>query len=169
MAATDSRSRRIAYYAEEVEKIKRVLTELIRLSNAKSAMLIDREGHMITKTGQATTFDDETISALVAGSFAATREMAKLLGEEEFSVLFHQGRRENIQLSLVRDRALLGIVFDDKTTIGMVRLYASEAATRITKIIEEVERKSKASTGVPTDLGASAEKRLDEFFREGAK
>ena len=54
----------------------------------------------------------DTISALVAGSFAATKEMARLLGEDEFTAMFHQGERDNIQLSLVGDRTLLTILFD---------------------------------------------------------
>ena len=62
-------------------------------------MLVDKDGHLITQEGSTEKTDTDTISALVAGCFAATREMARILGEEEFTALFHQGRRDNLQLT----------------------------------------------------------------------
>mgnify|MGYP003338141122 CR=1 FL=1 len=119
---------RLTFYREDVERIDRLLSEFLRLSGAKCALLVDKEGHLVTKRGELNTIDIDTISALVAGSFAATKEMARLLGEEEFTAMFHQGERDNIQLSLVGDRTLLTILFDDRTTVGMVRLYAAETS-----------------------------------------
>ena len=69
-------------------------------------MLVDKDGHMITKLGEASGYDPETVSALVAGSFAATRQVAAMLGECEFSAIFHQGKRGCIQFSIVGDRGL---------------------------------------------------------------
>ncbi len=159
------RRERLVFYEEDVGRIVEVLQELLRLSGAKCAMLVDREGHMITKIGATSTFDDETVSALVAGSFEATREMAKLLGEEEFSVLFHQGRRDSIQIALVGERAILAIIFDDRTTAGMVRLYAAEATTQLSDILTEaVKRAATRKDAVPEGLGESAQERLEEFF-----
>ena len=119
---------RLLFYKDDIDKIDQLLAEFLRLSGAKCALLIDKEGHLVTKRGELRTIDIDTISALVAGSFAATKEMARLLGEAEFSALFHQGERDNIQLTLVGDRTLLTILFDDRTTVGMVRLYAGETA-----------------------------------------
>ena len=56
---------------------------------------------------------------VVAGAFAATKEMARHLGEEEFSVLFHQGKKDSIHLTLIGDRTLMTIIFDERTTIGL--------------------------------------------------
>src|ERR1044072_8200365 len=95
------REERLVFYREEMTKIDAVLKELANLSGAKCALLIDKDGHMVAKTGIVRDFDIDTIAALVAGSFAATREMARILGEEEFSVVFHQGQRDNIQLTLI--------------------------------------------------------------------
>ena len=107
---------RLTFYKDDVDRIDKLLAEFLRLSGAKCALLIDKEGHLVTKRGELRTIDIDTISALVAGSFAATKEMARLLGEEEFTAMFHQGERDNIQLSLVGDRTLLTILFDDRTT-----------------------------------------------------
>src|SRR5882724_8001827 len=128
------RETRLVFYEDVVRDVNRLLREFLKLSNAKCAMLIDKEGHMVTRQGVTRDLDVDTISALVAGSFAATREMARVLGEDEFSVLFHQGKTDNIQLSLVGDRTLLTIIFDEATTVGMVRLYAAETAKRLAEL-----------------------------------
>ena len=128
---TSLRDTRLVFYKEDVDSINAILDAFLKQSAAKCALLIDKDGHMVTHRGASQKIDLDTISALVAGSFAATREMAKLLGEEEFSALFHQGKSDNIQLSLVGDRALLTSIFDESTTVGMVRLYAAEAAKRL--------------------------------------
>ena len=159
------RSQRLVFYAPDMDKIYEVLDEFMRLSGAKCALLIDKEGHLICRRGTTQTYDTETISALAAGSFAATREMAKLLGEEEFSVLFHQGKRDSIQLAIVGDRMLLAIVFDDRTTIGMIRLYGREAAEQLSAVIAEAAKRKGQDTDVSAEYGASAKKKLDDMFK----
>jgi predicted regulator of Ras-like GTPase activity (Roadblock/LC7/MglB family) len=164
------RTDRLDFYKDDVQRINRLLREFLRLSSAKCAMLIDKEGHLVTKQGITRSLDMDTISALVAGSFAATKEMARLLGEDEFSALFHQGKNDNIQLSLVGDRTLLTVIFDDSTTIGMVRLYSAETAKKLAKIFVDVERRN-ASGELPDgeddiseDFGDDAKTALDDIL-----
>lgn len=158
------RSGRLIYYVEDIDRINQVLDRLLELSEARCALLVDKEGHLITKRGETTgELDDESLSALVAGSFAATKEMAKLLGEEEFSVLFHQGVKDSIQLTLVADRALLAIIFDDRTTIGMVRLYAKETSSKVAQLLAEAACREPAET-IGADFGEQAEERLSDIF-----
>ena len=137
------------------------------LSDSKCNLLIDREGHMVTKSGTTDDFDMQAVSALVAGSYAATREMARLLGEDEFSVLFHQGRKDNIQLTLIGDRTIMATVFDERTTIGMVRLYAKEAAEKLGKIFEEIGTRDNAgSEQISNDFSESAKDKPESFFSD---
>ncbi len=144
------------------------MENFLKLSDSKANILIDKDGHMVTKAGATEDMDLLTISALVAGSFAATREMAKLLGEEEFSVLFHQGKKDSVQLSLIGDRTLLATIFDERTTIGMVRLYAKEATAKLMAVFRDID--SRADDGgeqVAAKLGDYTEKAqeaVDEFF-----
>lgn len=153
----------LAYYKDDLDRIDRILEEYLRLSKAKCTLLIDKDGHLVTKQGQTGTYDTDTISALVAGSFAATKEMARLLGEDEFSVLFHQGMKDAIQLSLIGDRTLLATIFDDKTTVGMVRLYSNEASRKLASIF--VEMKAKKGQGPDmSGFGNAAKGKLDEMF-----
>ena len=157
---------RLTFYKEDIERIDRLLAEFLRLSGAKCALLIDKEGHLVTRRGEVRTIDMDTISALVAGSFAATKEMARLLGEQEFTALYHQGTRDNIQLSLVGDRTLLTILFDDRTTVGMVRLYANETAKKLTEIYNAATSRAKTegSPELEADYGQETAKKLDTLF-----
>ncbi len=155
----------MAFYEGDVERIDGELDGFLELSGARAALLIDREGHLVTRRGESIQSSAETISALVAGSFAATREMARLLGEEEFATMFHQGQRDNIQISMVGDRSLLAIVFDDRTNLGLVRFYAQECTRRLRDIMQEVRNRS--HDGGPTladDFSSSAAAALDELF-----
>ena len=155
---------RLTFYKEDIDRIDKLLAEFLRLSGAKCALLIDKEGHLVTKRGELRTIDIDTISALVAGSFAATKEMARLLGEEEFTAMFHQGERDNIQLSLVGDRTLLTILFDDRTTVGMVRLYASETAKKLADIYTDAINRPGDDPGLGEAYGSDAKKTLDKLF-----
>jgi len=163
---SELKSARMVYYEEDMVELERVLDRLLDLSRAKRALLIDVEGHMVASRGNgADNLDIESISALVAGTFAATKETAKLLGEDEFSVLFHQGETDSIQLTLIDDRILLGIIFDDSTTIGMVRLYAKETAKKVQEVLRR-DRTDDADTGVGEDFAESVEESLDNLFSE---
>lgn len=167
---TDSdkiRETRLVFYKDDIDKINAILKDFLSLSDSKCNMLIDKEGHMVTKAGTTDDFDMQAVAALVAGSYAATREMARLLGEEEFSVLFHQGKKDNVQLTLIGDRTILATVFDERTTIGMVRVYAKEASVKLSKIFEEIKgRRDDGENILGTEFSESAKNHLDNFFAE---
>lgn len=162
------RRARLVFYAEDIERINGTLEEFLSNSQARAALVVDCEGHLVTKKGLTSAFDADSLAALVAGSFASTRELAKLLGENEFSVIFHQGKNENIHIGLVANRALLVIIFDDRTTVGMVRVYCQEVSSRIARLLKAAEERSRAGGGrdLEAGFGKAAEERLDEFFKE---
>ncbi|HEX5135562.1 MAG TPA: roadblock/LC7 domain-containing protein, partial [Planctomycetota bacterium] len=121
--------------------------------------------HLITQEGSTERADTDTIAALVAGCFAATREMARILGEEEFTALFHQGRKDNLQLSLVGRRTILGVLFDDTTTIGMVRLYAAETARKLTSLFKKLGgRPAAPDEEIGEGFTKAAANTLDDVF-----
>ena len=139
------RDEALVFYEEDIAAIASILDAFLKKSGANCALLVDKDGHMITSRGRTNNVDLDTISALVAGSFAATKQLAHQFGEEEFTALFHQGKGRNLQLSLVAERALLTALFGDETTVGMVRLYATEAAKRLTEIFHK-----RAAAGSPS-------------------
>ena len=160
------RNQRLVFYKEDITRIDQVLSNFLDLSGSKCNLLIDKEGHMVTYCGDTSSIDEQTVAALVAGSYAATREMAKLLGEDEFSVLFHQGRKASIQLTMVGDRTIMATVFDDQTTVGMVRLYAKAASDGLEKIFEEIGHRPPSRIQLDSDFGDSAQGALDCFFSD---
>ncbi len=172
MGKTDQslRNARLVFYRDDIESIDAILDAFLKQSAARCALLVDRDGHMVTSRGASQRVDVDTISALVAGSFAATREMARLLGEEEFTALYHQGKSDNIQLSLVGDRALLTAIFDETTTVGMVRLYAAEAAKRLAAIFKRKKQETAPQGGEPPKADeafrAGSAAKLDNLFKE---
>ncbi len=162
------RRRRLVFYSDDVEEIDRCLEAFLERSKANCALLIDIEGHLVTKKGFTQSLNTDSIAALVAGSFASTRALAEKLGERNFSVIFHQGNSENIQIGLVADRCLIVVIFDDRTTIGMVRLHAREVTEELTAIVETMTQKNanRPSQLNDADFKREAEARLDEFFAE---
>lgn len=159
------RQARLVFYEEDVTEIDKILENFLERSQAKCALLIDKEGHLVTKKGFTKSFNTDSIAALVAGSFASTREVAKLLGETEFTVLFHQGKNENIHIGLVAERALVVVIFDDRTTLGMVRLYAEELTVKLSQaLLKSMEKNKGQDKGVSKEYEQEAEKALDDFF-----
>ena len=136
---------RLRFYREEMSEINATLRGFLQRAKASAAFLVDKDGHLITKEGANEKIDVDAICGLVAGAFAATKQMAIILGENTFLNLFHQGKRANIQVTLVGNRTILAVVFDDNTTIGMVRLYLAEAANTLTEIFQRILQRHQGS------------------------
>src|SRR6185369_1754890 len=121
-----------------------------------------------TRRGETVQNSLESISALIAGSFAATREMARLLGESQFNTLFHQWQRDSIQVSLVGETALFATVFDGRTNLGLVRYYATETAQRLEAMMNDIKNRGPVapagSDQLASDFGESATAALDKLF-----
>jgi predicted regulator of Ras-like GTPase activity (Roadblock/LC7/MglB family) len=156
------RDNRLVFYENDIERLDAEIDTFLELSKARCVLLVDRDGHLVTRRGESVKSHEETISALIAGSFAATREMARLLGENEFAILFHQGTRDSIQLQLIGERTLMAALFDGRTNLGMVRFYAQETGERIEKILDEVLSEER-SPGLSPDFGADADAALDSL------
>lgn len=156
-------------YEEEIARIDSLLNKMLKGSEAKCALLVDKDGHLITRQGFTHSLDTTALAALLAGSFASTKEIARLVGEPEFSVLFHQGKKDHIHMSIVGERSILVVIFDDRTTIGMVRLYAKETALELAKVLIENAQRGNAQaaqTGLSKDMADATSARLDDIFQD---
>jgi len=121
---------------------------LIRLNQdaeARTTMLITKQGNCIVSVGDLSYLNVTAISALVAGMFSATQEVARLVGEDHFSILLQQGEKRNIHISLVDDTIMLLVIFDDAMTMGKVRYVARKALRDVadayssTKVEKEID------------------------------
>ena len=90
--------------------------------------------------------DATSLASLTAGNVAATDGLAKLIGEKEFSILFHEGEKDNIHISLVAQRVILVVIFDEKSSLGLVRLRVKKAS-QLERTFEVLLRKSEAERG----------------------
>ncbi len=129
----------VTIHEEAAQRIDQVLAHFLEESSAMDALLIDRGGQLLARGGSARSLDTVSLSALAAGAFSSTAAMARLLGEPEFTMLFHQGIKENIHVAAVDDQAILLAVFDHRTTVGMVRLFAKEATAAIGAVLAEAK------------------------------
>lgn len=161
---------RLMFYKEDIELIEKVLGMFLQKSQAKCTLLIDKEGHLITMHGDVprAEADMDSICTLLAGTFAATQQWARLLGEEEFTVLFHQGKKDSIQVTLVEDRTLLAVIFDERTSLGLVRLMCNEVSKKLSKVFEDAAAKQSTLGHQPAALEEGfndfARKKLEEIF-----
>jgi len=132
----------LVLYDDEFRKIKDSLQRLATDANANVVFLVDKNGQQIAAVGDLTTLDTTSLASLTAGNVAATDGLARLIGEREFSILFHEGERDNIHISIVAQRVILVVIFDDRTSLGLVRLRVRRAMSELEKIFEEIARKA---------------------------
>ncbi len=134
-------------FEEEYNKLKEVIERLKEESGSKIVFLVDKNGQQIAGAGDLGNIDATSLASLTAGNVAATDGLAKLIGEKEFSLLFHEGERDNLHISIVGKRGILVVIFDNKATLGLVRLRVKKASQELEKIFDEIEEKVKKQAG----------------------
>ncbi len=132
----------LVMYEEEYEVIKEILARLLSDSNSKIVFLVDKNGQQIAAHGDMAGVDATSLASLTAGNVAATDGLAKLIGEKEFSILFHEGERDNIHISLVAQRVILVVIFDERSSLGLVRLRVKKASLELEKAFESILNKA---------------------------
>jgi predicted regulator of Ras-like GTPase activity (Roadblock/LC7/MglB family) len=125
----------VVIHEADAARIDAILSRFLVECGATATLLIDRSGQLLAAGAAAAGFDTDSVAALAAGAFSSTGAMARLLGEPEFTVLFHEGVKESLHVSAVDDHAIVLAVFDDRTTVGMVRLFAREASRAIRGVL----------------------------------
>ena len=134
----------LVMYDEEFKQIDAELQRLLAQANAKVVFLVDKNGQLIAATGETEDLDTTSLASLTAGNIAATGGMAKLLGEKEFSILFHEGEKDNLHISIVGGRVILVVLFDNRSSLGLVRLRVKKASDELTAIFDRLMQKAEA-------------------------
>ncbi|HEY4238417.1 MAG TPA: roadblock/LC7 domain-containing protein [Kofleriaceae bacterium] len=132
----------LVMYEEELQQINRICEGLHRDSNAKAVLVIDKNGQAIAQAGDVGELDVTSLSSLTAGNVAATGGIANLLAEKEFAGQFHEGEKTNVHISIVGQRVILVVLFDERSSLGLVRLRVRKAAVELNTTIEAMIRKS---------------------------
>ena len=151
-------------FKEDVERIQKILANLLTESAATYALLINKDGNLIAHVGFKSMVDATSLAALAAGSFASTRAIAALVGETEFSVMFHQGSRENIHISLIDEDGILVLIFDDRTNLGLVKIVETQARRKRAEVLNDVRGNEVGSTPAAETGGPDLSDRIDSLF-----
>ena len=125
---------------DDVATLDGVLADFLKKAEAELTVVIDRGGNVISQYGDMTVMDVTIIAALAAGSFAATRELARRIGEVEFNALYHQGNGSHIFMNSVDDNTIMITVFGPRTTVGLVRFYSAATALAVSELLQSLDR-----------------------------
>ena len=156
----------VVMFEEEQQQIQAICDRLQRDSNSIAILVINKDGQEIARAGNTEHLDVTSLSSLFAGNVAATGGIAKLLAEKEFSGQFHEGEKTNIHLSLVAQRAILVVLFDTRSSLGLVRLRVKKASEELTKVFDALLKKMSKGGNAPPVLGEISDDDIDNLFND---
>ncbi|MBI1910619.1 MAG: roadblock/LC7 domain-containing protein [Deltaproteobacteria bacterium] len=151
-------------FDEEFREITVIAEKLLREANAKCVYLVDKDGQLITASGDTHNIDATSLASLTAGNIAATGGLAKLIGEKEFSILFHEGERDNLHISVVSQRVILVVIFDKRSSLGLVRLRVKKASEELGRSIEKLLARMEADTDKENLLKEITDDDIEKLF-----
>jgi len=149
---------------QDYHRITGHLNDLLRESNARCAMLVDRTGQLLASAGEQLQFDSTAFASLTAADFSANDQLAKMIGEPEFASLFHQGEKESMYLADVGRRVILVVLFDQRTTVGLVRLRVKQTVGDLAKIFDEMFQRGGPGQQATRPFLEGADDEIDKLF-----
>lgn len=154
--------------ADDVRRIEQLLGRLVDDTHTRAAFLVDRAGRLLSRVGQIDDLDETAFASLASADFAASDQLAALLGEHEFSSLYHQGVERSMFLADIDGTAILAVLFDNRTTLGMVRIKTKSLIPLFAEALRRIIRGGPSGSVVPMDTAwaTDAEAEIDRLFRE---
>ena len=130
--------------------------QLVQSTDSRCVFLVDRNGLLITSSGDADHVDGVALASLTAGNMAATNGIANLIGESEFGAVFHQGAKDSIHISLIGERMILVIIFAENSSLGLVKLRVDQARPHFEGLLQAMTergetRSSSLGHGITTE------------------
>jgi predicted regulator of Ras-like GTPase activity (Roadblock/LC7/MglB family) len=154
--------------ADDLAQFQQLLSAYLTETQARCVVLVDRTGRLLATAGDTGGFDQVTFASLAAADFAASDQLAELLGEEEFSSLYHHGERHSMYVADLSGWAILVTLFDRRTTLGMVRVKARGIAPRFHEAFGNLAERGPSGAVVPMEVGWAddAVSEIDRLFTE---
>jgi predicted regulator of Ras-like GTPase activity (Roadblock/LC7/MglB family) len=157
-------------FEEDYWAITNALEELLKSSHAQNVLLVDRTGQLIANAGEKVEFDIVSFASLCAADFEANYQLAKLVGEEDFSTLYHQGTKESMYLGKIVHGVVLVVLFDKRTTLGLVRLRVKRTLEELEGIIEslfeKIEYRNEEYDAFDESFTEEVEAEIDNLFAD---
>ena len=120
---------------EAVNSIITIIDEDLLRAGADCVLLVDRSGNLIVNRGDPANLDVVALAALSAANFGATAEIAKLIGEDDFTLLFHKGKNENIHFTKVGKGFILITLFGKDVSLGVIRLKTAKVTEDLLPVL----------------------------------
>ncbi len=152
-------------FEEDFEAIQHVCDKLFTEANAKVVFIVDKNGQPIAASGELEELDITSLATLTAGNIAATGGMASLLAEKEFSTQFHEGENANIHIQIVGQRVILVVIFDQRSSLGLVRLRVRKTSEELSGIFDRLVAKAK-TPGVASPLDEITDEDIENLFND---
>ena len=154
-----------SFTEDDFGAITKSLERFLYDCNARCALLVDRTGQLVATVGEQPKFDPTTFATLTAADFSANDQLAKLIGEHDFNSLFHQGEKESMYLADVARRVILVVLFDNRTTLGLVRLKMKQTVEELTRLFEAVFTRGTSGQPAAPNFLAGADDEIDKLFQ----
>jgi predicted regulator of Ras-like GTPase activity (Roadblock/LC7/MglB family) len=154
-----------SFTEDDFGAITRALEAFLSECNARCALLVDRTGQLVGTVGERPSFDPTTFATLTAADFSANDQLAKLVGENDFNSLFHQGEKESMYLADIARRVILVVLFDNRTTLGLVRLKMKQTVLELNQLFEQVFARGEANAADAPNVLAGADDEIDKLFQ----
>ena len=153
-----------SFSEEHYRQIQQHLTAFLRESNARCALLVDRTGQLVITVGDTPQFDPTAFASLTAAAFSANDQLARMIGEPEFASLVHQGERESMLLADVAKRVILVVLFDQRATLGLVKLRAKPVVEQLSRVLEDMFNRVRTGPAAQQRVLEGAEDEIDRLF-----
>jgi predicted regulator of Ras-like GTPase activity (Roadblock/LC7/MglB family) len=150
-------------HEQQYHQIEAVVAKLRQDAAARVVFLVDKDGQQIAVNGDVSNIDTTSLASLAAGNVAATGGMAELIGEKEFPTLSHEGERESIHICVI-GRVLLVVIFDDRSSLGLVKLRVKQVTPELHAIFEEVARVAKQVSNEDSLFAEITDEDIDSLF-----
>ena len=144
------------FESKDFLSIHQALEKLRKGTRANSILLLDTAGRLITSVGRIEYLDVPSLASLSAAEVSVTKELAALIGEQEFTDLFHKGKEESISISLVNSKVILVVLYDRKSILGLVRVRVNQTLKDLSGYIRmkenwKIETNEGDSNGLPVE------------------
>jgi predicted regulator of Ras-like GTPase activity (Roadblock/LC7/MglB family) len=154
-----------SFREDDARRIQQLLAQFLADSGARTALIVDRTGQLVATVGETPAFDPTAFATLTAADFSANDQLARMLGEPEFGALFHQGERESMYLADIARRVILVVLFDTRTTLGLVKLRVRAAVLELNSVFTDMfARDGRTAPKMDTGLVGEAEDEIDRLF-----
>lgn len=163
--------RDLVLHEEEFAKLTRLSERLLREANARYVSLVDRNGQPLAWSGDLPDVDRTALASLAAGNVAATEGLAQMIGEKAFCSMYHEGDRDHLHFSAVGDIGILMVAFDERSSLGLVRLRVRQITPEVVQVFEDMLARSRAFSAGADELSSGlpdiTDEDIENLFKDG--